>query len=112
MTVEPVKHPAEGIMIDPGIRAVGISWYREQDYPRILKLMIDSDALPSIYSAWKKKAELQERDVQAEGITTFRAIIEPDEFPGWCKAHGWNVDAEGRSAFASEFALLQVKGEH
>jgi hypothetical protein len=99
-------------MVDPGIRAVGISCYREQDYPRILKLMTDSDALPSTYSAWKKKAELQERKLQAEGITTFRAIIEPDEFPGWCKAHGLHVDAKGRSAFASEFAMLQVKDTH
>jgi hypothetical protein len=98
-------------MRHPVIRAVGISWYREHDYPRILERMTDADDLPSTYAEWQEKAELQERALQAEGITTFRAIIEPDRFPGWCKVHGWNADAKGRSAFASAFAKRQVKGE-
>jgi uncharacterized membrane protein len=99
-------------MLDPRIRAAGISWYHKEDYPRILKMMIDSHVLPSTYSEWKKKAEGQERKWQADGVTVFRAIIDPDEFPAWCKAHGLNVDAKGRTAFASEFAMLQVKDTH
>jgi hypothetical protein len=96
---------------NPAVRAVGFSWYREEDYPRILKLMTDADALPSTYSEWKMKAELNERALQAEGFTTFRAIIEPDEFPEWCKAHGQNADAKGRSVFASEHTRRQVEDE-
>jgi hypothetical protein len=99
-------------MLDPRIRAAGISWFRKEDYPRILKMMIDSHVLPPTYSAWKKKAEAQESKWQADGVTIFRAIIDPDEFPAWCRSRGLNVDAKGRMAFASEFAMEKVKNTH
>jgi uncharacterized membrane protein len=99
-------------VLDPRIRAYGISWFHKEDYPRILQIMIDRHVLPSTYSAWKKNAEAQESKWKAEGILIYRAIIDPDEFPAWCKSRGLNVDAKGRVAFASEFAMLQVGKTH
>ena len=99
-------------MLDPKVRAIGISWYNKDDYPRALRVMIDPHILPSTYSAWKKKAEAQESKWKCEGIIVYRAIINPDEFPAWCRARGLNVDAKGRMAFASEFAMHQVGQTH
>jgi hypothetical protein len=99
-------------MIDPRIRAAGISWYNKDDYQRALRVMIDPQVLPPTYSAWKKKAEAQESKWKSDGVIVIRAIIDPDEFPAWCRARGLNVDAKGRMAFASEFAMQQIKQTH
>ena len=99
-------------MIDPRVRAIGISWYHKEDFPRALSVMIDPHVLPPTYSAWKKRLRPKRASGKGDGVIVYRAIIDPDEFPAWCRARGLNVDAKGRMAFASEFAMLQVKQTH
>jgi hypothetical protein len=94
------------------IRAIGISWFLEEDYTRALKIMLDAHVLPPTYEAWRKKAEGQERECKAKGFIVVRAIIDPEKFPTWCAKAGLNIDAKARTAFASEFAMLQVKDTH
>lgn len=94
------------------IRAVGISWFREEDYPRALAIMTDAQVLPGNYLAWREKAEQQERRAKASGYLVIRAVIDPDEFPGWCRTRGLDVDANGRRLFAAWFAMTQVKEIH
>lgn len=94
------------------IRAAGISWFREEDYPRILEIMTDAHVLPPTYQVWREKAERQERTAKASGVIVIRAVIEPDEFLAWCAREGLNVDAKARTAFAADFAARQVKATH
>ena len=91
------------------VRAVGISWFLEEDYSLALKIMLDAHVLPRTYDTWRKKAESQEREWKAKGFLVIRAIIDPEKFPTWCAKAGLNIDAKARTAFASEFAMLQVK---
>ena len=86
------------------ISAVGIAWYRESDYPRILQIMEDADLLHATFLEWQKAAEQAERMSERNGTPIIRAIIDPQEFPAWCRARGLNVDAGARMAFANEFA--------
>lgn len=94
------------------IRAVGISWFREEDYVRAHSIMDDPQVLPVTYREWQKKAEGTERQIKAQGFIVYRAIIDPDTFPAWCALRGLNVDAKARMAFGSEFAFEQVKNTH
>jgi uncharacterized membrane protein len=94
------------------VRAAGISWYRREDYPRILEIMEDAHVLPDTFDDWRKKAGGQESEWKSRGVVIVRAIIDPDTFPAWCRKEGLNVDAKARTAFASEFAMLQVKQTH
>jgi hypothetical protein len=94
------------------IRAAGISWFREEDYPRILEIMTDSHVLPPTYELWREKAERTERNAKAGGMIVIRAIIDPAEFLTWCAREGLNVDAKARTAFAADFAARQVKATH
>lgn len=86
------------------VSAVGMAWYREEDYPRILKIMDDAHTLPTTYNKWHQLAEKRESQVKREGHFTVRAIIKPDEFLAWCKATGNKVDSSGRMAFANKVA--------
>lgn len=78
------------------VRAVGLPWYLRQDYPRILDIMEDAENLPATWFEWNKKAERHQRDAERQGHIVIRAVIDPDDFPDWCRTRGLNVDAEAR----------------
>lgn len=82
-------------------RIAGIAWYREDDYPSVLRIMADGHLLPRTHREWQEKAERAEATAKAQGIRVVRAIIDPQEFPAWCRRHGLNVDAKGRTEFAN-----------
>ncbi len=84
--------------------AVGLAWYKREDYGRILKIMEDADTLPATYDRWLKAAETGERELTSKGHVVVRAIIDPDEFVAWCAGHDLKVDSKARQAFAAEFA--------
>jgi hypothetical protein len=91
------------------IAAAGISWFNEKDYARILQIMVDAHVLPPTYAAWREKAESTERTAKARGLRVFRAIIDPDQFLVWCAREGLDVDAKARTAFATDYAMRQIK---
>lgn len=39
------------------VRALGMAWYRRQDYGRILEIMEDAHLLPPTFDKWLGKAE-------------------------------------------------------
>ncbi len=99
-------------MVDRPVRAIGIPWYRADDYPRVLAIMKDAHLLLRTHREWQQKAERVERQHQAMGGIVYRAVIDPDQFPGCCAVRGLDVDAQARKRYASEFAMLQVKETH
>ena len=99
-------------MVRQIVRAVGIAWYHRQDYRRILDIMEDADILPASYDEWLKGAEAGERQLKRSGHTVVRAIIDPDEFPAWCRTRSLKIDAEGRVRWANEAAYRHFKGIH
>ena len=50
------------------ISALGLAWYRQQDYPRILGTMADGCKLPKTFEEWEKKAVLKEKQLIANGL--------------------------------------------
>ncbi|MAM95707.1 hypothetical protein [Parvibaculum sp.] len=94
------------------VRAAGMAWYTRQDYPRILEIMEDAEKLPPTYFAWSKAAERGKRDLERKGHIVITAIIDPDEFPVWCRARGLNIDAKARIQFANETAYAAINKTH
>ena len=99
-------------MPSPPPRAVGIPWYRREDYGRILDVMVDRHVLPDTFEEWRKKAGGLESHYRSQGVLTVRAVIDPGEFTAWCRARGLNVDAQGRMAFANEAAFARFGQTH
>jgi len=98
--------------VKPSVRHVGMVWYREADYPRILGVMNDAHVLPRTHGEWREKAEAGRRDLESKGFVVVLAIIDPQTFPAWCRARSLNVNAEARAAFANEIAIEAVKKMH
>lgn len=84
------------------VRATGMAWYRQEDYAKIKKIMIDHRKLPDTYKQWLKKANQGFEHFTAQGHIVEKVYIDPDTFPDWCATRGLNVDANARIRFASE----------
>jgi len=94
------------------IRALGMVWYRAEDYSAILRIMSDRNKLPAQYAIWRMQAESLEKKLRREGHIIFRAYIDPETFPEWCRSRGLNIDAEARNQFAALVAKDNVGGTH
>ena len=86
------------------IAAMGMAWYKsEEDYLKLKSLFTDSHKLPLKYSDWLSKAELGFKELSSSGHIVEKAYLDPDTFPDWCRSHNFKLDADARTAFASEF---------
>ena len=83
------------------IRAVGIPWYRREDFPALLKVFEDGAAFDS-FEQWLTRAEEVERKFQRAGHVVVRAYLGPGEFARWCLRNGVDADRESRGDFAIE----------
>jgi hypothetical protein len=51
------------------IRAIGISWFREEDYPTLLRLFTDANKMPHTWKEWLEGAEKMGKQVNAQGVS-------------------------------------------
>jgi hypothetical protein len=86
-----------------------MSWYRADDYPKILRIMIDSDCLPQTFREFERKAETGFREMTAKGHVVERVYIDPDEFVAWCAERGVELDTRARQRFCAEFVARKYK---
>jgi hypothetical protein len=61
------------------IRAIGVSWFREEDYPTLLRIFKDANKMPRAWKEWLEGAEKMEKQVKAQGQTPIGA--EDEEGP-------------------------------
>jgi hypothetical protein len=94
------------------IRAMGMAWYRPEDYRRIVQIMEDGYKLPLTYDRWLQLAERGERELRQKGHFVVRAMINPEEFTVWCRQQGVKRDADGRMKHAAWAASQAVKETH
>jgi hypothetical protein len=99
-------------MVPIPVRAVGMVWYRQADYPRILQIMADADKLPTTWEKWSERAEQGFRLNTEKGFLVEKVYLDPDEFSGWCKARGLDIDAKARTRFANEAVYAKYRTTH
>ncbi len=87
------------------VQIAGMVWYSEAEYPKVLATMKDAHLLPRTFADWLRKAEQGEALQQAQGVLTFRVLIELDAFVAYCNRLGLEVDAKARTRFANEAAI-------
>jgi hypothetical protein len=88
----------------PTIGAVGIPWFRSEDWKALKLMFSDADQLHDHHKDWLRDAKKIEKRLQKQGFIVERALIDPNTFPAWCALRGMSLDAKARSAFASEAA--------
>ena len=90
------------------VRAVGLVWYRREDYAKVRKIFADGHKLPATFDQWLKRAKRKMEKIQREGHVVVKVYIDPDTFPDWCREQGIRVDANARTIFAG----IAAKAKH
>ena len=93
------------------VKAVGIAWYRAENYDRLKALFTDGWKLPDKFDNWLETAQQLCDELAFEGQIVEKAYIDPIAFPRWCRAHGVQMDAQGRMAYANECAAKRLSAE-
>ena len=82
------------------IRAVGIPWYRQEDWPALIAIFEDGLVFDS-FEQWLARAEELECQFQRDGYIVERAYIDPDTFPQWCRQNGRRRQPRGSGQIRS-----------
>lgn len=99
-------------MTNSQVQAIGIAWFRPEDYDRCRKLFIDGHKLAKTYQEWHRDAQRAFDRYASSGFFVARAYIDPKTFPSWCAERGLNVDASARMQFASECVYREYLDQH
>ena len=87
------------------IKVIGLPWYRRENWVRLKALFTDGEKLHRTYDEWLAAAEQGCQAVELDGHRAIRIDIDPDTFAQWCKAKGFQPDAEARRKFATLMAV-------
>lgn len=102
-------------MTDPiKVQAIGMAWYREDEYPRLRKAMTDGHVLHLTYSEWLKAAKQGLKRYEQSGIRVIRADLKLGDFLTWCASLNIKPDSQARTRWGSEAAyrvLTQERGQ-
>jgi hypothetical protein len=93
------------------VRAIGIAWYRREDYDRLMSMFPDREKLAGTFDDWLHNAERTYNRLLLEGFVIEKALLDPETFPNWCRANGMKMDAEGRLLYAREYAAKKHGAE-
>jgi len=89
--------------------AVGITWYRrEEDFLRLKAMSNDSEELEDTYDEWLENAKNVLGSLTLQGLNVVKVYLDPETFPAWCKAKGYEMDATARSRYATDFAAGKI----
>lgn len=88
----------------PRVAAVGVAWYRREDYDRLKAMFSDGIKLADTFDEWLATAQSLCDKLISEGHVVEKAYIDPEAFPQWCRANGKVLDSTGRMAYANECA--------
>lgn len=91
------------------IHAIGVAWYREEDYEKLKSIFTDSHLLPGRYDQWLDQAENLVKHEVAQGRIVEKVYIDPATFPDWCKSRQMNINSEARIQFANEFVARKYR---
>jgi hypothetical protein len=85
---------------------IGIAWFKDEAaYRRALAIFIDSGNMPASFEAWKDLVEKEVALIKGSGNIAVRADIDAETFPGWCAAHGFRANSQGRIAYVNQVVL-------
>jgi len=81
---------------------VGVAWYYESDYVRLLEMFEDGDKLHRTYDGWLQAASNGLEHLTSTGMIVERVYLIPDEFAAWCAANNKRLDSKARTSFVNE----------
>jgi hypothetical protein len=87
--------------------AIGVAWYRPDQWETLRNVSVDRDKLENTYSEWLVEAERVVKQLQQRGLRVVKVDVEISELMLWCESQRIPLDGEARSNYAA-FKLHQL----
>ena len=87
---------------------IGMAWYREDQWHRLLELSVDGDRLEKTYAQWRQAAQARFDELIKKGMPIVKVPVDVEDLSAWCRELGRVVDGEGRVAYVKN-RVAQVK---
>ena len=91
-----------------GNAAIGVAWYRKEQWGDLLGVSEDRDKLEATYGEWLIEANLALRRMRQSGMDIRKVDVDVEELVRWCREQGRPVNAASRAYYVAE----RVKGEY
>lgn len=92
-------------------RAIGVAWFREEDYQRIREIS-DDDMIPTFVEWEAKMLQLLARPAPP-GVILEKVIIDPEELLDFARRHhAGKIDSQVRGAFAATLVAKKYGTNH
>jgi hypothetical protein len=78
---------------------LGIAWYREDQWPLLLKVSSDANRLEKTYGEWVAHASARYDELLKKGAPVEKIPVDVSDMAAWCRELGRQVDGPGRSAY-------------
>jgi hypothetical protein len=88
--------------------AVGLAWFRRDEWPQLLASAVDRDRLEDTYDEWLRDAQKLLLDMATRGVAIEKVDVTVAELLAWCRHENRPLDGEARASFAS-YKLSQSK---
>lgn len=80
--------------------AVGLAWYRKDEWPQLLEVSVDADQLEGSWDEWVRHARKKLARMVTQGVPVEKVDVGVDDLVAWCRRQGRPVDASARADFA------------
>ena len=87
---------------DPKNTAVGIAWYRRDQWPRLLEISTDRSDLEDSYDNWLVHVTEAFETMRNEGLDPVKVDIDTEELLAWCRSRNLPVNARARAGYVTE----------
>jgi hypothetical protein len=93
------------------VRAIGVAWFRAEDYQRIREIS-DDEMIPT-FKEFEAKMVVRLPQLQARGVILEKVMVDPDELLIFAREHhGGKIDTKVRSAFAAWVVAKKYGTDH
>lgn len=85
-----------------GSAAIGVAWYRPEQWPRLLAISADRDMLEGSYDEWLMNVTQTLETMKSKGLNPVKVDVDTEELLGWCRSRDLPVDSKARAGFVTE----------
>jgi hypothetical protein len=87
--------------------AIGVAWYRPEQWETLRNVSVDSDKLEETHAEWLTEAERVVKQLQQQGFRVIKVDVEISDLMLWCESQKIPLDAEARTKYTA-FKVQQL----
>lgn len=82
--------------------ALGIAWYRPEQWQRLREISTDKDVVEETHAEWVQNAKRALKKLRRQGIEPVKVDVDVEELLRWCESQHIPVDGNARSTYVAE----------